>query len=91
MIDRRSRYFGTPIVETVDGRGERQPLLDLRVGDVTGGVLELTPTGGDRLDLLAYRFYRDPTAFWRICDASTEVDPFAVLEPGAPISIPPGR
>ena len=25
---------------------------------------------GDRLDLISYRFYRDPEQFWRICDAN---------------------
>lgn len=26
--------------------------------------------GGERLDLLAFRYLHDPTAFWRICDAN---------------------
>ena len=30
---------------------------------------------GDRLDLIAYRFYQDPEQFWRICDANRALDP----------------
>ena len=37
------------------------------------------------------RFYRDPTRFWRICDASTRLDPFDVLAPGEPMPIPPDK
>jgi len=84
MIDRRSRYKTTPVV-TVDD----QPLLDLRETPATPAKLRITPTASDRLDLLAYRYYRDPTRFWRICDASSELDPFDVLAAGEPLPIPP--
>lgn len=34
-------------------------------------VLGYHPSGStDRLDLLAFRYLDDPTAFWRICDAN---------------------
>jgi hypothetical protein len=89
MIDRRSRYKTTPIVTVDDGRGATQPLLDLRATPQRASRLTIVPTATDRLDLLAYRFYRDPTRFWRICDASSEPDPFDVLAPGEPLPIPP--
>jgi hypothetical protein len=84
MIDRKSRYRTTPLV-TVDG----QPLLDLRETPPTPAVLQIVPTTSDRLDTVAYRYYRDPTRFWRICDAGSELDPFDVLAPGEPLPIPP--
>jgi hypothetical protein len=31
--------------------------------------------GGDRLDLLAFKYLDDPTAFWRICDANNAMVP----------------
>lgn len=74
-----------------DGRGGTQPLLDLRETPPATGVLQLTPTDSDRLDLLAWRFYRDPTRFWRICDAASRLDPFDVLAPGEPLPIPPDK
>jgi hypothetical protein len=30
---------------------------------------------GDRLDLIAFRFYRDPEQFWRLCDGNTAMRP----------------
>lgn len=91
MIDRKSRYRTTPIVTVGEGHGATQPLLDLRETPAADAVLEITPTGSDRLDLLAWRFYRDPMRFWRICDAADELDPYAVVAPGEPLRIPPDR
>jgi hypothetical protein len=91
MIDRKSRYRTTPVLTVDDGHGATQPLLDLRETPQTPAVLEIMPTDSDRLDLLAARYYRDPTRFWRICDASSELDPFEVLAPGDPLPIPPDR
>jgi hypothetical protein len=87
MIDRRSRYAIIPLVQGDDG----QPLLDLRELPPTGGVLKITPTSSDRLDILGWQYYRDPGRFWRICDASPELDPFDVVVPGHPIAIPPDK
>jgi hypothetical protein len=89
MIDRKSRYKATPVLIVVDVRGETHPLLDLRATPATTPVLSVTPTDSDRLDHLAFRFYRDPTRFWRICDAASELDPFDVVAPGEPLPIPP--
>jgi hypothetical protein len=89
MIDRKSRYKTTPVLAVDDGRGGTHPLLDLRATPPATADLRVTPTDSDRLDHLAFRFYRDPTRFWRICDASSEVDPFDVVAPGEPLPIPP--
>ena len=51
----------------------------------------LTATATDRLDLLAHRFYRDPTKFWRICDASDHLDPTDVVATNAVVVIPPNK
>lgn len=91
MIDRKSRYRTTPVLTVGDGRGGEQPLLDLRETPATTSVLQITPTDSDRLDLLAWRYYRDATRFWRICDASDQLDPFDVVSPGEPMPIPPDR
>ena len=91
MIDRKSRYRSTPVLTVDDGRGSTHPLLDLRATPPTASVLSVTPTESDRLDLLAFAYYRDATRFWRICDASSELDPFDVVAPGEPMPIPPDK
>ena len=45
------------------------------------------PAGADRLDLLAFRYLGDATAFWRICDANNAMVP-ATLMARALIAIP---
>jgi hypothetical protein len=44
---------------------------------------------GDRLDLIAYRNFRDAERFWRICDCNYAVRPEDLLAlPGRRILIP---
>jgi hypothetical protein len=44
---------------------------------------------GDRLDLLAARYLRDPTLFWKLCDANGALVP-AALDRRPLIGIPLG-
>lgn len=46
---------------------------------------------GERLDLLAHKFYRDSERFWRICDANLATRPEESIEPGVVIGIPPSE
>lgn len=89
MIDKKSRYVRTPVIQLDDGSGSTHPLLDLRVPPPTSVGLQVTPSDSDRLDLLAWQFYREPTRFWRICDGTSLLDPVDVLAPGEPLAIPP--
>jgi hypothetical protein len=91
LIDRRSRYARTPVLTADDGRGGTQQVLDLRETPATPAVLRIVATDADRLDLLAFRYYRDPTRFWRICDATPDLDPFDLLVPGESVPIPPDK
>ena len=47
-----------------------------------------TVGAGDRLDLLANRYFGDPFQYWRIADANPALAPEDVLDPGAQIAIP---
>lgn len=89
--DRSSRYAKTPIVVVQDRSGRNVELRALREIPVRGAQFSLTPTQDDRLDMLAFRFYRDPLVFWRLCDANDEMDPQDVVMPGEPIPIPPAN
>lgn len=44
---------------------------------------------GERLDLLAWRYYRDPLMAWMIADANGCSHPDELLEPGRLLVIPP--
>ena len=45
---------------------------------------------GDRPDLLAYRYYRDPLKFWRIADANRVLTANElVARPGDRVLVPP--
>lgn len=46
---------------------------------------------GERLDLLAQRYYGDPLKFWLICDANDEIFPEDLMVPGRIIRIPRNR
>lgn len=70
MFSRISRYRKLPdaVVPDVQGRAFASKALRL-LPDVTG-TFQHTVTDGDRLDHLAFRYYRQPRKWWRICDAN---------------------
>jgi hypothetical protein len=91
MIDKSSRYAKVAVSTWVGPDGEEVRLLELRPIEPTPYVFVHTPTGEERLDHVAHRYYRDPTKFWRIADASDVLDPFDLVVPGRPIPVPPTR
>ncbi len=45
---------------------------------------------GQRTDVLAHRYYRDPLKFWKLADGNSEMNPEDLLQvPGGQILIPP--
>ncbi|MFN0245400.1 MAG: hypothetical protein ACKV2T_00745 [Kofleriaceae bacterium] len=88
MIDKRSRYARTGTVEVTAREGEKRVLVDLR--EIADPPIEQVHVAGpiDRIDTLANRFYRDPRRYWRIADASDEIDPFEVVAAGEGLPIP---
>ncbi|WP_068076539.1 hypothetical protein [Novosphingobium lentum] len=88
MFTANSRYagLGTYTVTLDDGRTVTATNLPV---SQRGPVLGYHPRiEGDRLDLLAARYLKDPTAFWRLCDANTSFSPDA-LAARPLIGIPP--
>lgn len=89
MIDTSSRYASVGTYVAEDSSGEQVEALELRPPVSARAALFYTPDASERLDHLAHRYLGDPRRFWRLCDASDELDPFDVLHPGRPLSIPP--
>ena len=73
MFARTSRYRQLPDIVTIDARGLTASSKPLRLlPEVTGTFLH-TLEEGERLDHLAYKYYREPTRWWRICDAEAGI------------------
>ncbi len=90
-IDKKSRYVKSSTGTAVDPGGEAFDYLELREIPTAGGFFQRIADATDRLDLLAQRYYRDPTKFWKICDGSDHLDPFDVVAPNQPVLIPPDK
>jgi hypothetical protein len=77
MFARGSRYRNVPESASLDARGERAVGKELRFVSRLSGQFLHTVNDRDRLDLLAFRYYGDPTRWWQISDANLEF-PFPV-------------
>jgi hypothetical protein len=72
MFSRISRYRRLPDEVTVDERGRSLPSKSLRLLPEVSGQFLHTIEEVDRLDHLAYRYYRQPRKWWHICDANPQ-------------------
>lgn len=87
MFAANSRYYGVPVDRHVlpDGREVSVVRFPIRARPRVLGFHRREE--GQRLDLLAAHYLKDPTAFWRICDANGALSPHA-LAAHALIAIP---
>jgi hypothetical protein len=88
MFLENSRYHKVKSVDAKAKDGRTVKAVKLRILPPETGsdhmVSEL-----DRLDILAHRSFRDPTASWRIADANTELERTKLTtEPGRKIIVP---
>jgi hypothetical protein len=89
MFFKGSRYQIVATVEFTDRTGRAIRYKRARLIPETGATESHLLIAGERLDHLAYRYYRDPERYWRICDANRAVWPGdLVAEPGRRILIP---
>jgi hypothetical protein len=88
MFDANSRYVNGQIVEVETAQGKRVHAVKLRrLPYVAGNLTEVK--GNDRLDIMAYRHYKDGTKFWHIADANTALeahDPVEQKPPANPLA-----
>jgi LysM repeat protein len=91
MFDQLSRYRRLPDVAVPDPRGRTLASRDLRpLPDVTG-TFRHTVRAGDRLDQLAFQYYRQVLQWWHIADANPQfLSPLALVgaEPVVTTSFP---
>jgi len=73
MFLKNSRYYGLPTVIAQDRSGDAVTALKLRRLPVVTGD-PFTVQGHDRLDVVCDLKYGDPTHYWHIADANTELE-----------------
>ncbi len=92
MFFKGSRYADIAEHEISDPRGRVIQYKGIRFIPPTPGRLGHRTVDGERLDHIAYRYYRDPELFWRICDANRALWPGDLnTETGRILAIPPSR
>lgn len=70
MFSKLSRYRKLMEIVTTDVKGRRIQSKDLRMLPTVSGNFFHTLEDVDRLDHLAYKYYKQPRKWWRICDAN---------------------
>ena len=72
MFGKGSRYRNLPESSALTADGERLRGKEMRVISRLEGRFQHTVRDGDRLDLLAFKYYGDPGRWWQIADANPE-------------------
>jgi hypothetical protein len=88
MFASNSRYVNLPDGVYTHAAGRQISYKLLRLTPDAPALRLHSAVQEDRLDLLAFTYYRDPEQFWRICDANLALRPDDVLEVGVQIQIP---
>ena len=84
-----SRYLRVGEYTLVDALGNARTLKRSREPRFLEAAHEYQVREGDRLDLLAMKFYRNPRKWWLIADANPQfLSPEELLVPGQVIFVP---
>lgn len=88
MFNNDSRYKKVEVITETDAEGKSVSAVKLRRLPRVGGG-DVMVKGNTRLDLLSKDFYNNPTKFWHIADANTELEATELThEPGRIIKVP---
>jgi nucleoid-associated protein YgaU len=84
-----SRYLRVGDFSVIDEKGGSRTLKRVREPRSLEAAHEYQVREGDRLDLLATKFYRNPRKWWLIADANPHIlSPEDLLKPGEVILVP---
>lgn len=88
MFLESSRYYKLKTVDAITKDGQTHKAITLRRLPFITGQSAIVK-GNDRLDIISQRQYKDPTMFWHIADAGTELQANELVrETGRIIKIP---
>ena len=89
MFFKGSRYAKVAEAEITETNGRVIRYKRIRLIPEIPAIQQHTVVQGERLDVIAHQYYRDPELFWRICDANNAMDPQELTaEPGRIIRVP---
>lgn len=91
MFFKGSRYEKLPTATYTDASGRTIAYVTTRYIPPTTAFIGHSVVDGERLDLIAYQYFRDSERFWRICDANLATWPDDLLVIGAVLAIPPSE
>lgn len=72
MFNRRSRYFKVSNQVILEEKNGAKESKSVRILPTTSGRFLHTVESSDRLDHLAYKYYKQSRHWWHICDANTD-------------------
>jgi hypothetical protein len=70
MFRKISRYYKLPDDVVVDPSGQTQKSKSVRLLPAVEGRFQHTVEAADRLDHLAFKYYKQPRKWWRVCDGN---------------------
>jgi nucleoid-associated protein YgaU len=91
MFFKGSRYANVADATFVTAEGREVRYKKTRIIGPAHPLFGHVVDGGERLDHIAWRYYRDAERFWRICDANFVLWPNDLLQAGQTIVIPPSE
>jgi hypothetical protein len=92
MFFKGSRYAKVEDATITTAEGREVTYKKTRFIPPTVGRFGHVLNEGERLDHIAWRYYRDAERFWRICDANAALWPDDLLdEAGQTIVVPPSE
>lgn len=90
MFFKGSRYEKVEDAQYIDPQGHTISYKKIRFIPETSARFNHLVMQGERLDLLSFRYYRDPLKFWHIADASNVMQAEELTsQPGVRILVPP--
>ncbi len=83
MFSRKSRYKNLDVAIAKNRDGHNVEIVSLRLLPEVEGTFHHILEQGQRLDHLAYKYYRQPQKWWHICDANPYfLSPLALVGKG---------
>lgn len=79
MFTSNSRYYNVPVYQFTRADGRAVSVIQFPVRRQPTVIGYHRREAGQRLDLIASYYLKDPTAFWRLCDANDALSPHALV------------